>query len=84
MGINIKLHKWGIKTHNRCGLCGEYEEMYVHLFCECRKVIPFWDGVKRWIHVEASTHIALSHREMLLGTPDDIAPMFDLFYYKKN
>ncbi len=62
MDINAKLHKWGIKANNISDLCDEYEENYVHLFCEGRKVVAFWDGMKRWIvnnYMEKSHKIAI-------------------------
>jgi hypothetical protein len=43
-------------------------------------VKPFWGDIKRWIHTETGSHINLSHTEVILGTPDDISPVFDLFY----
>ena len=42
MGNNKKLFKWGIKNNDKCDLCGKQEETYVHLFCECEKIKPFW------------------------------------------
>ncbi len=38
-----------------------------------------WREVKRWIQKETDTYINFTSSEILLGTPEDIPPLFDLF-----
>ncbi len=44
----------------------------------------FWREVKRWIQKETDTYINFTSSEILLGTPEDIPPLFDLFLISAN
>ncbi len=79
IGINAKLCRWGIKNSNLCDLCKSQEETYDHLFYKCGKVVPFWTSVKAWISVETDTNINFSSTKIIIGTPSDIPPIFDLY-----
>ncbi len=93
MGTNSKLYKWGMKLDNKCDFCKHKEENYTHLFYKCEKIQTFWREVKRWIQKETDTYINFIGSEILLGTPEDTPPLFDIFlitakmqiyYYKFN
>ncbi len=49
-----------------------------HLLHECDKLVHFWTSVKAWISIETDTNINFS-TEIILGTPSDIPPIFDLY-----
>ncbi len=80
IGINEKLFRWGIKEHNLCDLCKKGVENYKHLFGECEKVKPFLRDVNNWIKSETDCHINFSDTEIILGTPSDVAPIFDMYH----
>ena len=79
LGNNEKLFRWGIKSNNMCDLCDNDVETYVHLFCDCPKVKPFWRDVQIWILNETGASVDLSSKEILLGTPETLPPIYDLF-----
>lgn len=80
MGINSKLYKWGIVESNKCCLCQQEEETYIHLFWYCPKVVQFWKKIKDWIKLNSDTEINFSPAEILLGTPQEIEPVVDMVF----
>ena len=40
---NIDLKAWGIKDSDICTFCEEEQESMIHLFWECRYVLPYGD-----------------------------------------
>ncbi len=79
MGTNSKLYKWDMRLDNKCDFCKHKEENYIHFFYKCEKIQTFWREVKKWIQKETDTYINFTSSEILLGTPQDFPPLFDLF-----
>ncbi len=77
---NSKLCKWGLIESDKCDLCKEEVETVRHLFCECKVVKPFWENVRTWVNSQTGINIVMNISEMLLGTPQEIPPVIDLFY----
>ena len=46
LALNPWLYKCGIKTDEKCTLCGSDTETMVHLFCNCIKVSVLWEKIK--------------------------------------
>ncbi len=79
MGVNSKLFRWGIKVSDLCDFCDNYEETYIHLFCKCEKVKPFWVGINHWICEQTETLILLNDVEIIMGCLKEVPPIFELF-----
>ena len=45
LALNPWLYKCGIKTDEKCTLCGSDTETMVHLFCNCIKVRVLWEKI---------------------------------------
>ncbi len=73
----IKASRWSLYTIN--SLCQSQEEPYHHLFYECGTVVPFWTSFKAWSSTQTDTNINISSTEIILGTPSDTPPIFDLY-----
>ena len=43
---NIDLKEWGLKESDTCTFCEEDQESMVHLFWECKYVLPLWRYLK--------------------------------------
>ncbi len=74
MDINSKLFRWGIKASNLCDFNDNYEETYLHLFCTCEKVKPFWAGINHLISEVTETLIHLNGIEIIMGCPKEVPP----------
>ena len=46
LALNPWLYKCGIKTDEKCTLCGSDTETMAHLFCNCIKVRELWEKIK--------------------------------------
>ncbi len=79
MGINSKLFRWGFKGRNICDFCDNYEEIYLHLFCTCEKLKPFWVGINHWICEQTETFIHINGVEIIMRCSKEVPPTFDLF-----
>ena len=47
LGTNFLLEKMNIKPSNMCSYCKSSPETIYHLFCDCLKVITFWQNLKQ-------------------------------------
>ena len=67
---NILLTRIGIKSSEKCELCGvtEYIE---HLFIECQRIGSFWEKVERLILSQINKSIKLNNNIILLGIEQD-------------
>lgn len=68
IGINDKLHIWGIKENYLCDLCQGERETYHHLVCTFEKTIRLWSDIKEWTrqtigHSLETTPISISSLE---------------------
>jgi hypothetical protein len=68
LGINSKLHDWGIKNSPLCDLCKKEQETYIHLFCECEKIQTLWQKIKQWTLQNTGHHLEISQINIILGT----------------
>ena len=70
---NIMLEKMGVACNNKCMWCDETDYIE-HAFYQCRKLKPFWAGIKSFILAEANLQIEMNERTALFGVPKTMGP----------
>ena len=72
IALNTFLFKIKRKDSPNCSLCGKEEETMVHLFCDCEKVAPLWQGLLSTIsQKDDSFSPAVTNFEKLFGICND-------------
>jgi hypothetical protein len=76
IGINCKLHEWGIRESSLCDLCNRQTETYHHLFYSCEKVKRLWNSAKEWTRQKTGYQLDISPTTTIFGT--NHSPVQDL------
>ena len=63
IALNDFLFKIKKKDSPNCSLCGKEEETFVHLFCECEKVIPIWLKLLDMISQKSNSNVVVTNWE---------------------
>ena len=43
-------HKIGRSDSSLCYFCQKFTESYIHMFCDCGKVLPLWNKLSTFIY----------------------------------
>ena len=90
LGTNLFLLRIGKKDSNMCTFCHEAEETLIHIFCNCRLVIEFWDDVMKWIKEKADITTNWGKENLLFGVNENIIDLilllcrFHIYKMKMN
>ena len=80
LNCNERLHKWKIKSNNKCDDCGEVDSIEHHLyFCITSKT--FWKKLKTWLIDNLGFGIELTVCEVLFGLPAYNSPDLKLINF---
>ncbi len=79
MGTNSKLYKWAWDWTISVTFVNIKKKTIYICYINVKKNQMFWREVKRWMQKETNTWINFSSSEILLRTPEDTPPLFDLF-----
>ena len=64
---NIDLYKWRKKENSKCTFCKTNEEVYKHLFFDCKYVKSFWTAVSRWVRYMIDGSFQLEFSKIMLN-----------------
>ena len=83
IALNNFLFKIKRKDSPKCSFCGEKDETFIHLFCECDKVNPVWNDLIIAISQQLNSNISITNFEKLFGILGDkfISYLFLLLKY---
>ena len=64
---NQFLHKIGRTDSPLCYFCQNSSESYIHMFCDCDKVLPLWDNLSTFIYKKCSERLNLTTFQKMFG-----------------
>ena len=63
----LQLHGFERVDDNLCKFCRKEPETLMHLFCDCKIVVKFWNNVSEFISSRLRTNIVLRKQHILFG-----------------
>ena len=67
LNTNTFLYMIGRSENDACEFCYKEKESLIHLFCDCKVICSFWEGVMSWIHSKLNITIHLNTLTIIFG-----------------
>ena len=64
---NQFLHKIGRIDSPLCYFCQKFTESYIHMFCDCEKILPMWNNLNTFIDKKCGENLQLSNFQKMFG-----------------
>ena len=63
---DVIVSKFDESVVSKCMMCNENKDI-MHIFCNCKNVIPFWNMFDKWVQKNLVESIEMNNRMKLLG-----------------
>ena len=80
LNTNANLHRWNIKTTNKCTYCNEIDTIEHHLYF-CKESIIIWEKLENWVFNQFGLNIKLTVCEILFGLPHAVDNYIELLNF---
>ena len=80
LNTNANLHRWNIKTTNKCTYCNEIDTIEHHLYY-CKESRIIWEKLENWVFNQFGLKIKLTVCEILFGLPHAVDNYIELLNF---